>query len=253
MNNNKHTAPTQKVAMLVLNPCTNDSRVIKQAEELAANKLDVRVYCTRGPNADRNEVKRGVTYIRFQLSLNPFVFIKKINIRKHSNTKKTSTADEVIGEQRENTTNKKNTKSFYRRIRNRIIFPLKFFIFLPFIGKELHSWKPNVIHCHDLNTLPTGVLLSKITKSKVVYDAHEMEQHRNPPLSKVQRFYVACLERYFGRKANAVITVSDEIAEFLKVELRKPKIHTIYNSPITGYVVYDQNIRLTLGLKKEQP
>ena len=38
--------------------------------------------------------------------------------------------------------------------------------------------KFEVIHCHDTLVLPIGYLLKKIKKSKLIYDAHELESNK---------------------------------------------------------------------------
>ena len=56
----------KKVAMLVSNPCNPDYRVVKQAESLARNGYEVRVFCVwrRGLGAPVYEERNRVTYIR---------------------------------------------------------------------------------------------------------------------------------------------------------------------------------------------
>lgn len=58
-----------KVAMLVMNSCENDSRVIKEAEALAKNGHEVRVYCLSQLGLPDNQLKNGVTYIRIPLAM----------------------------------------------------------------------------------------------------------------------------------------------------------------------------------------
>ena len=53
--------------MLLTNPCTNDSRVIKEAEALAAAGHQVCVFCGEHPDAPRAEFRNGVIYQRLSL------------------------------------------------------------------------------------------------------------------------------------------------------------------------------------------
>ena len=71
------------------------------------------------------------------------------------------------------------------------------------------------MHAHDLDTLPAAWLLARRRKARLVYDAHELYTgfDRDPP-----RLWLAVagrLEGALARRAAAVVTVSDEIADEL--------------------------------------
>ena len=75
---------------------------------------------------------------------------------------------------------------------------------------------PDIVHAHDLDTLPAGWLLARRRNARLVYDAHELYTgfDRDPP-----RLWLAVarrLEGAFARRAAAVVTVSDEIADELQ-------------------------------------
>ena len=40
-------------------------------------------------------------------------------------------------------------------------------------------FRPRIIHCHDNLVLSVGVILSIFCKSKLIYDAHELESQKN--------------------------------------------------------------------------
>ena len=61
----------KSVAMLVINPCINDARVIKQAEALALDGYTVRVFCIEPSPELGNTYANGVTYIRNKYGLGP--------------------------------------------------------------------------------------------------------------------------------------------------------------------------------------
>lgn len=42
------------------------------------------------------------------------------------------------------------------------------------IAQDLQRYRVDVIHCHDLNTLPAGVRLARRFQTKLVYDSHEL-------------------------------------------------------------------------------
>jgi glycogen(starch) synthase len=75
--------------------------------------------------------------------------------------------------------------------------------------------RPDVVHAHDLDTLPAGWLLARRRSSRLVYDAHELYTgfDQDPP-----RLWLALTRRLEGslaRRADRVVTVSDEIARAL--------------------------------------
>ena len=78
----------------------------------------------------------------------------------------------------------------------------------------------DIVHANDFDTLPAGYLLARYWGAKLVYDAHELylDVESRPPL--LHREAVRLLQRVLGRAADAVITVSDPIADELARELR---------------------------------
>lgn len=54
----------KKIAIVVPNPCNPDYRVIRQAETLARQGHEVRIYATRNPTTPAYEEFNGVTYLR---------------------------------------------------------------------------------------------------------------------------------------------------------------------------------------------
>lgn len=87
--------------------------------------------------------------------------------------------------------------------------------FIEFLFSSLLKYKDKVdiIVCHDLNTLPVGVLIKRFSSNQVniVYDAHEYEIETNGE-TKVGRFLKKKLEGWLIKYAASVICVSDSIA-----------------------------------------
>lgn len=103
-------------------------------------------------------------------------------------------------------------------------------------GDAIADFRPDVIHANDLTALPAGVWAAERTGAAVIYDAHEYEVHRNPPLSALQKRFVRGVEQTFIRKADKVITVSDEIASSLQSDYGIDLPVVIYNSPVTDKI-----------------
>ncbi len=87
----------------------------------------------------------------------------------------------------------------------------------------LHAWRrlnrlrPDVVHCHDFDTLPPGWLWAKVHRRPVIYDAHEYYTELQRPrlrglAGKVLLPLIAAAEQVLSRSATAVVTVDERIA-----------------------------------------
>lgn len=103
-----------------------------------------------------------------------------------------------------------------RRIKN-IVAPLMVFEFVEIaMRRHLLRMRPDVIHAHDLTTLPTASHAAAKLGAKLVYDSHELEMHRNAKYSaSVWKRRGAMEKEHIGR-ADLVITVSESIADHLR-------------------------------------
>ncbi len=110
-----------------------------------------------------------------------------------------------------------------------------------------------LIHCNDLNTLPIAYLVKKLYNRnvKIVYDAHEYETEING-LKGVKKAFIRFLEKWLIKYADAVITVSNSIAEEYKrlYSIKKPTL--VLNTP--SYINIDKKelFRETFEIKKEK-
>jgi glycogen synthase len=81
-------------------------------------------------------------------------------------------------------------------------------------GRTLGS--VDVVHANDLDTLPAAYLLARESGSRLVYDAHELYSEFDPDPPRLARAVLERLERTLARRADAVVTVSDPIADELR-------------------------------------
>jgi len=99
---------------------------------------------------------------------------------------------------------------------------------MPIIQKKILAHRPDLIHCHDLETLPAGVKAARRAKCKLIYDCHEywpeMEYHQNKIWGMVTWF----LEWKNVRKVDGVITVSDHLAD--KFKRKKIPTEVLFNT-----------------------
>ena len=98
-------------------------------------------------------------------------------------------------------------------------------------GKVLRDWQPDILHAHDGVTLPTAAKAAQEMGAKLVFDSHELETHRNPPLSKLKRWQVERMERKFLKKADRVMTVTNLLSDHLAREYNITRPTVIFNAP----------------------
>lgn len=88
----------------------------------------------------------------------------------------------------------------------------------------------DVIHCHDLDTLPAGIELraAMCPHAKLIYDSHELFPHQFP--SGRQQRYWSKIESQSIRAADLVITVNESISRALSHFYAIDRPEVIYNS-----------------------
>ncbi len=198
-----------KIAVIVSNPCITDARVIKMIRVAHDAGHKVIVFCVKKSNAKDFEYIEGVPYNRFLYQPVGYMLNKGF-IRYFT----------VIN------------KKLAKYIAIKLAPYLKYHVFQKIFSTFIAAENPDIIHAHDLICLPAAFKAAALCKAKIVYDAHELEVHRNPPLPFLQKMFVSYIERKYGSMANAVNTVGKLIKENLEKHLNRDDINIIYNSPI---------------------
>lgn len=101
--------------------------------------------------------------------------------------------------------------------------------------KWIRSWQPEAIHIHDSDRLFVGILCRSAHRVPLVYDAHEYLRGLvvdNSLAWKFTRAFHLTLERYLCPRADAVITVNQDIAERLKERYHLPEVVVLHNYPL---------------------
>lgn len=110
-----------------------------------------------------------------------------------------------------------------------------------YILPEIVGYKPSVIHCHDLITVPLGAKLKSSYGIVLVYDSHEIyEEQGSYGLILKVIFYL--LQKKYSRHVDRFITINESIGDFLTNRYRKlPKPVIIKNATkkINEKVNYD--------------
>ncbi|GLP87864.1 glycosyltransferase [Tritonibacter mobilis] len=98
-------------------------------------------------------------------------------------------------------------------------------------GSHIDAWNPDVIHSHDGVTLPAAANAARRTGAKLVFDSHELEVHRSPPLPYLRRIQVERMERKYLPQADKVITVTERAADYLAHEYCIDRPTVLFNAP----------------------
>jgi glycosyltransferase involved in cell wall biosynthesis len=99
--------------------------------------------------------------------------------------------------------------------------------------REGRRLRPAVVHAHDLNTLPIGYWLARSCGARLIYDSHELwsaapHMDRQPGWITGIRLRA---ERWFARRADRVIAVSDGIADVMAREMGISRPIVVHNMP----------------------
>lgn len=217
-----------RIAMIVSNPCLSDARVIKTARAATEAGHEVHVFATIGPNTFPYEQINGITYHRLEwrpgqiMTANgPLRLLQRVSRK-------------VAG-----------------ALVKRLVPFVKYRLFSRVFAGHIAAIRPDIVHANDLICLPAGSDAARLCGAKLVYDAHELEIHRNPPLPFFQKRFVAYTEAKYGRQADAVITVGRLVGQELAKHLKRNDVHVIYNSPIIEKC--HRHIRQDLQLPDESP
>lgn len=92
--------------------------------------------------------------------------------------------------------------------------------------------KFDIIHCHDFDTLPMGIFISRILNKKVIFDAHELYYHYllNTGFRKLA-FLFKKIEEFLVKNTEGVITATPGLMEnYSKTLSKKTKTAIIYNT-----------------------
>ena len=88
----------------------------------------------------------------------------------------------------------------------------------------------DIVHSHDLDTLPAGLLIGRLRRKPVLYDAHELYAAMVKDDVGAMSGPLQRLESFLVRRADAVITVSDTLADELS-KGRGQRARVVMTSP----------------------
>jgi len=123
-------------------------------------------------------------------------------------------------------------------------FILKVFVFLTFyLSVIVFCFRKKSIKCinaHSLSVLPLCYIVSKIKKTKLIYDTHELETETNS-ISGIRKRASKILERILISKADYTFVVSKSIEEWYESTYSMENIETVFNAPSIDYMKIDHD------------
>jgi glycosyltransferase involved in cell wall biosynthesis len=224
--------------MIVWNEFLNDARVLKEAETLSGIGYLVTVHAlhTPGLTKERETLASGIRIVRVARS--PFWKWRKRELPS------TDQASQSITKKALGPISKVSHKMLILRIVARL------WTHVGLIFQMIKS-QPDIVHAHDVNTLPTGWLVSVLTRSPLIYDAHEISTDREGYASF--RSIVGWVEKHLMPRAAASITTTDTRAKFFARAYGVPRPLVLQNRPRYELVERSQRIRNELNLQETWP
>lgn len=104
----------------------------------------------------------------------------------------------------------------------------------------------DVIHVHDIYPLVAGYAIAKDAEAKLIYDAHEIEPERVPPLPDDRKSFIISLENAILPHTSKLITVGKECENYYKNHYQLNSSGVIFNSPITKIKNLDKDLKQEL-------
>jgi glycosyltransferase involved in cell wall biosynthesis len=93
------------------------------------------------------------------------------------------------------------------------------------------KYKPNIVHCHDSPALFAGITIKWLLKSKVIYDAHELESQKNGQSTLSKKMTLLFEKKVWGF-IDLLITVSPSIDNWYQKNIGIKESIVVLNSPL---------------------
>jgi len=236
-----------KVSMIVWNEFLNDARVLKEAETLTAAGYDVIVHALKLQPSTTKQVTLD-SGIEIQRVSHTFFSgkLKRFFVSFGKSTTSNSGVDKNPGSQPRHSRAVKQV-SFLRRV---YLLSTRMFTHLRLAAAMIRA-NPDVVHSHDVNTLPTAWLVKVFTRARLVYDAHEISTDREGYASF--RNFVARVEKFITPKAALTMTTTDTRAKFFAraYGIKRPLV--LQNRPRYSVPQISNRIREELAITDELP
>ncbi len=221
--------------MIVWNEFLNDARVLKEAQTLQNADHQVCIFAlhTPGKTQESETLEMGIQVKR--VSRSPLWKWRKKHLEVKTPSKKPVSAPP-------------KSLSTHRQLLRLVA---RTWTHLG-LCRALVASKPDVIHAHDVNVLPTAWLASKLSGAKLVYDAHEISTSREG--YKAFRKPVGWVEKRVMPRVAGTITTTDMRAKFFARAYKIPRPIVLQNRPRFSATFERSNyLRDYLGLAENWP
>lgn len=133
--------------------------------------------------------------------------------------------------------------------------PMMFRAFASFVERPAQALKPDIVDAHDLIALPAAIRIARETGAKVLYDVHDLYLHQPKRRSRFAYWFGERTEKRNIKLADAVITVSDGMADYLRSSYGIPRPILVMNAPEVKPADggSQRNLRSELGLGPDVP
>ncbi|WP_256585586.1 glycosyltransferase family 4 protein [Pseudomonas sp. 02C 26] len=231
------------VAMVVWNEFRNDARVLKEAQTLAAAGHHVTVHAlhTPGVTHEYERLESGIEVSRVARS--PFWKWRKRPSAAPTDAKEGQRSQRPPLSQ-SGPLPKLSPVRQIMRIAARLWTHAGLFW-------RMARLRANIIHAHDVNTLPTAWLAARCSGAKLIYDAHEISTSREGYASF--RRLVALVEQILMPRVSGTITTTQARAKFFARAYGIPRPIVLQNRPRMQTATRSSRIRDELGLDKAWP
>ncbi|MEM0982926.1 MAG: glycosyltransferase family 4 protein [Planctomycetota bacterium] len=122
------------------------------------------------------------------------------------------------------------------------------------IAPSAAAWRPDIVHAHDLVTLPAAVEVQRFCGARIVYDAHEFATLEIENEDKLARRFKERTEQREIQKTDGMITVSRGFAREFSERYGIPKPTVVFNSPpYEPRNLIERDVRSDLGFSDDVP
>lgn len=225
----------KKIAMIVWNEFLNDARVLKEAQTLQQAGYQVRVFAlhTPGVTQQQERLNEGIEVLRVARS--PLWRLRKRKIGSTSPVQAIKSMGPI---------GKVGIKHQVLRLIARAWTHMTLLL-------QMIRYGADVVHAHDVNTLPTAWLASRISGARLVYDAHEISTSREGYDSF--RSLVGLVEKRLMPLADGTITTTDARAKYFARAYHIQRPTVLQNRPRLTHCSPTNRIRAELGLAEQWP
>jgi len=245
----------KQVSMVVWNTFETDARVLKEAQTLVAAgyRVTITALHTPGVTQQRETVEPGIEVRRVLRS--PVMLIPSRRRRVAQwNAARREAAEQSVSQTASEPASQTVSQPFsqaepgpVRRFLSQCFRLNTQFLLLLSL---LHS-RPDVVHAHDANTLVIAWLAARLSRARLVYDAHEISTDREG-YAGVRRF-IGAVEKRLMPRVDASITTTAMRARFFVRAYGVPRPAVLQNRPRYQALEASGRLREVLSLSEDWP